>query len=67
MTFQKCKRGSNAWKVFALGGRDASDNATESAYWMTRAALSKSVADAATYLTEKGAVDVAAPVITCGW
>jgi hypothetical protein len=50
-------------EVFALGGRTASDNAADSIYWMTRAALTKSVTDAATYLTEKGAVDATAPAL----
>ncbi len=50
-------------EVFALGGRTESDNAADSIYWVTRAALTKSVADAATYLTQKGALDVTAPAI----
>ncbi len=50
-------------EVFALGGRTASDNAADSAYWVTRAALTKTVSEAATYLTQKGAVDATAPAI----
>ncbi|HEX3799867.1 MAG TPA: EcsC family protein [Verrucomicrobiae bacterium] len=50
-------------EVFALGGRTSSDNAADSVYWMTRAALTKSVADAANYLVEKGTVDAAAPAL----
>ena len=47
--------------VFALGGPSASDDATESAYWGVRAALSKSLGDAVAYFTEKGAVEKWAP------
>jgi EcsC protein family len=50
-------------EVFALGGKPASDDAAESAYWATRAALTKSVSEAASYLTRKGAVDATAPAI----
>jgi hypothetical protein len=50
-------------EVFALGGRVSSDNAVESSYWLTRAALSKSVSEAANYLAQKGAVDVTAPAL----
>jgi EcsC protein family len=50
-------------EVFALGGRSTSDNAADSAYWITRAALTKTVSDAAIYLTQKGTVDATAPVI----
>src|SRR5438552_1416852 len=32
-------------EVFAFGGRTSADNASESAYWLTRAALSKTVAE----------------------
>jgi len=50
-------------EVFALGSRSTSDNAADSAYWITRAALTKTVSDAAVYLTQKGSVDATAPVI----
>jgi EcsC protein family len=50
-------------EVFAFGGRTHVDNASESAYWLTRAALSKTVSEAATYLTRKGVVSETAPVI----
>jgi hypothetical protein len=46
-------------EVFALGGKDS----VESAYWTTRAALSKTVSEAATYLAQKGAVREGAPAI----
>jgi hypothetical protein len=50
-------------EVFALGGKNTKDDGGDSAYWVTRAALSKTVSEAATYLTQKGAVDASAPVI----
>ncbi|MDB6121873.1 MAG: hypothetical protein JWQ71_866 [Pedosphaera sp.] len=50
-------------EVFAFGGRTSADNASESAYWLTRAALSKTVAEAATYLTQKGLANETAPAI----
>ncbi len=50
-------------EVFALGGPKANDNAAESAYWVTRAALSKTVAEATSYLAQKGVVKESAPVI----
>ncbi|MDB6018153.1 MAG: hypothetical protein JWR19_2642 [Pedosphaera sp.] len=50
-------------EVFALGGTTRADDAAESAYWLTRAALSKSISEAASYLAEKGAVDATAPVV----
>ncbi len=50
-------------EVFALGGRSTSDDAAEGAYWVTRAALGKTVSDAATYLAQKGAVKETAPAI----
>jgi hypothetical protein len=50
-------------EVFALGGTKPIDNAAESAYWVTRAALSKTVADAASYLTQRGLAKETAPAI----
>jgi hypothetical protein len=50
-------------EVFALGGRSKSDDASESMYWLTRAALSKTVSEAANYITQKGALNETAPVI----
>jgi EcsC protein family len=50
-------------EVFAFSGRRKSDNASESAYWVTRAALSKTVSEATTYLARKGAVKETAPAI----
>jgi hypothetical protein len=50
-------------EVFAFGGKSANDDASESAYWVTRAALSKSVSEAASYITRKGVMDATAPAI----
>ncbi len=50
-------------EVFALGGRSASDDAAESSYWIVRAALSKTVSEAATFLAQKGASGKSAPVL----
>jgi len=41
-------------EVFAFGGKDISDDASESGYYAVRAALAKSVNKAAGYITEKG-------------
>ena len=50
-------------EVFALGGRPASDDATESAYWAVRAALAQALSEAANYLARKKVVEETAPVI----
>ncbi len=47
--------------VFALGGRAASDDATESAYYVARLSLANAVAEAAHHLMSKHAVKGAAP------
>lgn len=50
-------------EVFAFGGDVKLDGSQESAYWITRAALARSLSEAATYLSRKGAIDAASPVI----
>jgi hypothetical protein len=50
-------------EVFALGGPSKSDNAAESAYWVTRLALSQTISEATSYLAQKGIVERGAPVI----
>jgi hypothetical protein len=50
-------------EVFAFGSRQNLDNATESAYWLTRAALGKTLSEAASHLSGRGVVDVASPAI----
>lgn len=50
-------------EVFALGGRRTSDDASESAYFLMRGALAKSVTEAAQYITERGLVEEGAPAL----
>jgi hypothetical protein len=50
-------------EVFAFGGDVKLEGAEESSYWITRTALAKSISEAATYLSRKGSVDVASPVV----
>ncbi len=50
-------------EVFAFGSRQATDNMTDSIYWLTRTALSKTLSEAASHLTGRGVVDVASPAI----
>ncbi len=50
-------------EVFAFGSKQASDNAADSAYWLTRAALGKTLSEAASHLTGRGAVDIASPAV----
>ena len=45
-------------EVFALGGKGP-----ESAYWVTRAAMSQAMSDATAYLAQKGMVRESAPAI----
>lgn len=50
-------------EVFALGGRTSADEAAEIGYFAIRAALARSVSEAATYITQRGLVDEGAPVL----
>jgi len=50
-------------EVFALGGTNTSDDASDSGYFAVRAALAQSVAKAAEHLTEKGLVEEGAPAL----
>lgn len=50
-------------EVFAMGGRQASDDATESGYFAVRAALARAVSEAAKYVAERSVVEDGAPVI----
>jgi hypothetical protein len=50
-------------EVFALGGREGSPEAAQTAYWATRAAMSQSLSEAASYLAQKGVVRESAPAI----
>ena len=48
-------------EVFALGGPNISDDASESGYFAVRAALAQSVTKATEYIAEKGLVEEGAP------
>jgi hypothetical protein len=50
-------------QVLALGGRAKNDDAAETAYFAARAAMAKSVSDAAAHLAKKGFTDKGAPAI----
>jgi len=50
-------------EVFAMGGANDSDNAAESGYFAVRAALARSVANAAQYIAEKGLAEEGAPAL----
>jgi hypothetical protein len=49
--------------VFALGGKSASDDATESGYFAVRAALATAVSEASKFLADKGLSKAGAPAI----
>lgn len=48
-------------EVFALGGRTPDDDASESAYFLVRAVLARSITDAAQYVAERGLAEAGAP------
>jgi hypothetical protein len=50
-------------EVFALGGRSTGDDAAETGYFAVRAALAKTVSEAAQYIAEHGVVEKTAPAI----
>jgi len=50
-------------EVFALGGRLASDDATESAYFAVRLALSKAMTEAAQHLAGRGVTGTGVPAM----
>jgi EcsC protein family len=50
-------------EVFAFGGRTHSDDAAESGYWAIRAALAKSISEAAGVLTQRSALSKTAPAV----
>jgi hypothetical protein len=50
-------------EVFALGGRNKSDNAADSGYFALRAMLAKSVTEAADYILQKGLFEEGAPAL----
>lgn len=50
-------------EVFALGGRTSGDEAAEIGYFAVRAALARSVSEAAAFITQRGLVEEGAPVL----
>jgi hypothetical protein len=50
-------------EVFALGGRGESDDEAETGYFAVRAALAKAIADAASFIAQRGIADQSAPVV----
>jgi hypothetical protein len=50
-------------EVFALGGRTSADDASESSYFLVRAALARSISEAARYVTQRGLVEEGAPAL----
>lgn len=53
----------NCLEVFALGGRTDKDDAAESSYWAVRAALGKTIEEAALHLAGKSATRRSAPAV----
>jgi len=49
--------------VLALGGKSASDDYAEEGYWVVRAALARSISEAATYIAERGLSEKGAPPV----
>ena len=50
-------------EVFALGGRKTGDDSVEEGYWVVRAALARSVSQAAAYIGERGLSKESGPPI----
>ena len=50
-------------EVFALGGKNRSDDSTESGYFIVRAALARSVAEAAEFVATKSLTEEGAPAL----
>ncbi len=50
-------------EVFALGGRSVRDDAAETGYFVVRAALARTISEAAAYLTERGLAQESAPAV----
>jgi hypothetical protein len=49
--------------VFALGGRPRSDNAAEAAYYAVRAALTRTLSEAAEFIAQRGIVEEGTPIV----
>jgi hypothetical protein len=49
--------------VFALGGRSWGDNAAETAYYAVRAALTRTLSEAAEFIAQRGMVEEGTPIV----
>jgi hypothetical protein len=49
--------------VFALGGRTKADNAAETAYYAVRAALTRTLSEAAEFIAERGMAEEGTPIV----
>jgi hypothetical protein len=49
--------------VFALGGRAKADNAAETAYYAVRAALTRTLSEAAEFIAERGMAEEGTPIV----
>ena len=50
-------------EVFAMGSRTETDDAAETGYYATRAALARSISEAAKYIAERGLAEEGAPAL----
>ncbi len=50
-------------EVFALGGRSPGDDSAEEGYWIIRAALARSISEAASFIGKRGLAEESAPPI----
>jgi len=48
--------------VFALGGRSRSDNAADTTYYVARAAVTRTLSEAAEFITQRGMMEEGAPI-----
>jgi hypothetical protein len=49
--------------VFALGGRSRGDNAADAAYYAVRAALTRTLSEAAEFIAQRGMVEEGTPIV----
>jgi hypothetical protein len=49
--------------VFALGGRSMGDNAADAAYYAVRAALTRTLSEAAEFIAQRGMVEEGTPIV----
>jgi hypothetical protein len=49
--------------VFALGGRSRSDNAADTAYYAVRAAVTRTLSEAAEFIAQRGMMEEGAPIV----